>query len=165
MAMGNLHRQRPKPAEFGQRDAIGMIRDLLRPELARPVLAPAEAPAGAGAYVLVLRLDEPVAVGLAGRSVSFGPGSYAYSGSAYGPGGIRARLSRHFRRAKKFHWHVDRLTVAASAIAAIAVEGGSECRIAERLAASTSFAGAVTGFGSSDCRTCTTHLLRWLGTR
>jgi Uri superfamily endonuclease len=43
-------------------------------------------------------------------SVSLVPGRYIYAGSAYGPGGLKARVSRHMRRAKRSQWHIDQLT-------------------------------------------------------
>jgi len=39
------------------------------------------------------------------------PGLYAYVGSAFGPGGLRARISRHWRREKRRHWHIDWITM------------------------------------------------------
>lgn len=150
-------------AETGWQEVIGTISGLLLPKASLPVRAPGEAPASGGAYVLVLILDKPVNFGRARKSARFEPGTYVYSGSAYGPGGIRARLSRHFRRDKKLHWHVDWLTIAASRIEAISVEAGSECEIIDRLVSCAAFAPVLAGFGSSDCRNCTTHLLQWLG--
>jgi Uri superfamily endonuclease len=32
---------------------------------------------------------------------------YLYVGSAFGRGGLRARVGHHARRAVRFHWHVD----------------------------------------------------------
>ncbi|MCB2061427.1 MAG: DUF123 domain-containing protein [Novosphingobium sp.] len=120
-----------------------------------------KAPDRGGAYVLAMHLREPLEILHRGRSHLLEAGSYAYAGSAYGPGGIRARLRRHFRREKKLHWHVDRLTVAAEDIRAIALEGGSECEIVEQLMRSPGFAFPLDGFGSSDCNSCRSHLLQW----
>ena len=39
----------------------------------------------------------------------FPPGWYVYIGSAFGPGGITARVTRHARAAKRLHWHIDYL--------------------------------------------------------
>jgi len=36
-------------------------------------------------------------------------GYYLYVGSAFGPGGVRARVLRHCRREKLSHWHIDYL--------------------------------------------------------
>ncbi len=37
-------------------------------------------------------------------------GMLAYVGSAYGPGGLIARISRHLRKGKRLRWHIDYLT-------------------------------------------------------
>lgn len=121
------------------------------------------APAGKGAYLLLLHFAAPVEFTHKRARHGLDAGWYAYAGSAYGPGGIRARLRRHFLRDKKLHWHVDHLTVIASQIHAAAVEGGSECAIADRLIHSGAFRPALEGFGSSDCDRCRAHLLQWLG--
>lgn len=113
-----------------------------------------------GAYILAVRLGETIHLELprmaGGRLL---PGWYAYAGSANGSGGIRARVRRHFRGAKKLHWHIDRLTANAPDMAALAVTGGNECRLVERLLGSGRFKTPLTGFGSTDCRRCESHLL------
>jgi Uri superfamily endonuclease len=117
-------------------------------------------PTTRGAYVLILRLDKPLDPPVPRLSdAPILPGWYFYAGSARGSGGIRARLSRHFRRDKRPHWHIDRLSVPAAELAAVAVEDGRECDLVDRLLGSPAFRIAVPGFGSSDCRTCASHLL------
>ncbi len=117
-------------------------------------------PAVPGAYVLILRLARPVrAVTRRSIDCSIPPGWHVYAGSARGPGGIRARLMRHFRNDKAVHWHIDRLTLVAEELAAIAVEGGAECDLVGRLLRSGRYRAAVSGFGNTDCRCCETHLL------
>jgi Uri superfamily endonuclease len=44
-------------------------------------------------------------------------GRYLYCGSDKGPGGLKARLSRHFRHGKSVRWHVDQLTERGSVVA------------------------------------------------
>ena len=90
-----------------------------------------------------------------------GPGWYLYAGSAYGPGGLRARLARHFKPQKKPHWHIDRLTNIRTPAAALSMPGGRECIVAADLTAGQAFAYALPGFGASDCRQCRSHLLAW----
>jgi Uri superfamily endonuclease len=113
-----------------------------------------------GAYVLLIGLDRALPVG-AGRHKSgqLPAGTYFYAGSAYGAGGLAARIGRHFRKDKKVHWHVDRLTLEASRLAAFIVENGNECALAEALLQSNSVAIALEGFGSTDCSSCRSHLL------
>lgn len=113
-----------------------------------------------GAYLLLITLDRPLDFSLRGKLVRLPEGTYAYAGSANGPGGISARVARHMRREKKPHWHVDALTMAAARITALAFPGGRECRLMERLLASGQAEIPVVGFGSSDCRTCEAHLAR-----
>ena len=113
-----------------------------------------------GAYVLLLRLADPVAVTLPKRpQTSLGAGKYLYVGSANGPGGMAARLKRHMSKTKKLHWHVDQLTTKAAEITALAVEGGNECMLGAALLNSGQYQTILPGFGSSDCRQCNSHLL------
>ncbi|MBB5731183.1 Uri superfamily endonuclease [Altererythrobacter atlanticus] len=114
-----------------------------------------------GAYLLAIRLARPVIAFPGGADCMLAPGWYAYAGSANGPGGIKARLARHFRAEKKPHWHVDRLTLAAERMFALAFPGGKECAIIVALLGDTHFAVIAPGFGSSDCRQCPAHLLRF----
>ena len=114
-----------------------------------------DAPAAPGAYALWLRLPAPLAATAGNRSAILAPGDYLYCGSAKGPGGLRARLARHWREEKRAHWHVDQLTAAGDIIGAFAVEGGSECAVNAALAA---LPIPLPGFGSSDCPRCVSHL-------
>lgn len=113
-----------------------------------------------GAYILLVTLEKALPVG-AGRQKAghLSPGTYAYAGSAYGPGGLAARLRRHFRADKKVHWHIDRLTLEASRLAAFIVENGDECQLVQALLATDGVEVAQEGFGSTDCLTCSSHLL------
>lgn len=130
--------------------------------LVEPSIA-SQAPRCKGSYALLIRLDETIQVFYAGKADSLDPGWYVYCGSANGPGGIRARLCRHFRHTKRHHWHVDQLTEKAAQLWAFAQEGGNECAIAETLTQSGRFESALEGFGSSDCIRCEAHLLHWKG--
>ncbi|PPD46641.1 MAG: endonuclease III [Methylocystis sp.] len=113
------------------------------------------APAAPGAYALWLRLHAPIAVRAGKSTTMLAPGDYLYCGSANGPGGLRARLARHWRREKRAHWHVDQLTVAGDILGAFVVAGGSECALNAALGA---LPNPLPGFGSSDCRRCVSHL-------
>jgi len=68
---------------------------------------------GGGLYVLVFRLVEPYVGGVGRRwAVALPSGVYVYVGSAWGPGGLAARLRRHVcRGARRLWWHVDYLAV------------------------------------------------------
>ncbi|MGE3691725.1 MAG: DUF123 domain-containing protein [Novosphingobium sp.] len=113
-----------------------------------------------GAYALLLHIGNPVAFSRRVIPCASLSGWFVYAGSAHGGGGIRARLRRHFRLGKPIRWHIDELTNAADYMAAIAIPGGSECRIVDSLLQSAQFETALAGFGSSDCRHCAAHLLR-----
>lgn len=113
----------------------------------------------AGSYVLLVHLPRSLAFERPSLRHQFGAGWYGYAGSARGPGGLRARIARHLRKEKALHWHVDSLTIAADSILAFAVEGASECALAGSLLRSGFCRPSADGFGSSDCRSCSTHLL------
>lgn len=122
--------------------------------------AAGELPAAAGAYVLLIRLEAPLSLDMpAFRGKSLVPGLYAYCGSAYGPGGLRARVSRHLCAAKPMRWHVDRLTAVGRIERVDMRIGGRECDLAGELLTAGGSA-VLPGFGSSDCRACPAHLLR-----
>lgn len=117
-----------------------------------------------GTYVLGLWLDTPrgLSVGELGE-FEFPAGWYLYVGSAFGPGGLRARLARHQRRfasGKQPHWHVDYLRELATWGGAWACgsEQRLECIWAATLRCLTGARVVAPGFGASDCR-CPAHLV------
>lgn len=120
-------------------------------------------PATGGAYALYFKLSEQVELPIPRlNNPTLDPGTYVYAGSAYGPGGIRARVSRHLRTGKKPHWHIDHLSNVTTCTRVETYTGGIECDVVADLLA----AGAdtpVPGFGSSDCKTCAAHLVRLAG--
>lgn len=121
-------------------------------------------PATAGAYALLIRLDRPVRPAIRTLApATLAAGYYLYLGSARGPGGIRARVARHLRRDKPVHWHVDHLTGPGRVTRVIAAPGGNECDLATRALTLDTVTVPVAGFGSSDCRRCSAHLLRISG--
>ena len=115
----------------------------------------------AGAYLLIARLVEPTSISIARRPArNLAAGWYAYAGSAYGPGGIHARVSRHFRSDKATRWHIDQLTQIASELIAVPAPGGNECALLQAMAAEPGVELSIPNFGSSDCKVCSTHLLQ-----
>lgn len=117
-------------------------------------------PVAPGAYLLLVELAAPLALGIPRLgAATLAPGRYAYGGSAYGPGGLRARLGHHLRRDKAPRWHVDRLTAAGRVIGVCAVPGGRECALVRDLLKLPGTSVPVPGFGSSDCRSCPAHLV------
>jgi len=118
-----------------------------------------------GTYVLALWLEasRDISIGRLG-AFRFPAGWYLYVGSAFGPGGLDARLGRHqrtFAAGKRAHWHVDYLRQQT-------VWGGAwgcdsphrlECTWAAALHRLPGAEIVVSGFGASDCR-CRAHLVR-----
>ena len=113
-----------------------------------------------GCYLLRLYLPEPVelVVGKVGpRQLS--AGAYIYVGSAFGPGGVRARLAHHLRTSERPHWHIDYLRHYADIdeIWFAETDQRLEHRWAESVANMQSCKPVMPGLGASDCR-CPTHL-------
>lgn len=118
-------------------------------------------PAEPGAYLLLIELAAPLALDIPRLgAATLAPGCYAYGGSAYGPGGLRARIGRHLRVDKAPRWHVDRLTAAGRVVGLCAVPDGQECDLVRALLELSGASVPVPGFGSSDCGACPAHLIR-----
>jgi Uri superfamily endonuclease len=113
-----------------------------------------------GAYGLLIRLRRQFLgrIGALGQ-VTMLPGTYLYLGSAYGPGGLPARLRRHLRADKRPHWHVDHLTNTGTVERVFVLPNGRECDLVDRALQLPAINAPVAGFGSSDCRRCAAHLL------
>ncbi|MCX2818967.1 GIY-YIG nuclease family protein [Haladaptatus sp. F3-133] len=111
-----------------------------------------------GTYTLVIRVEEPttVTVGALG-DIGFDDGVYAYTGSAFGTGGL-SRVDRHKRVASgendARHWHIDYLLGddATALVSAIVTDENAECEIARSIDGEP-----VLDFGCSDC-SCRSHL-------
>lgn len=111
-----------------------------------------------GTYLLILRADSPrrIRVGQWGL-LDVHRGYYLYVGSAFGPGGVDARVSRHCRETETRHWHIDYLRHVAAPIEAWCAYGAHvEHRCAQSLAVMRGVS-SVPGFGCSDCK-CASHL-------
>ncbi len=86
-------------------------------------------------------------------------GWYVYVGSAFGPGGLAARVGRHLRLRKTARWHVDYLPAAAEPVG-VWTSTDPVSREHAWAAIFQSLPGAsipLPGFGASDCR-CPAHL-------
>ena len=126
-----------------------------------------------GTYALLLKLNkqERITVGKLG-TFDFPAGYYLYVGSALGPGGLQARLTRHRRGSQnalqsnssqggaKLHWHVDYLLQRAqlTEVWSVTSEERLECKWSEVALRQPGAQVPVQGFGSSDCR-CPAHLI------
>ena len=114
-----------------------------------------------GTYLFIFLLREELLIKTKGGKSFFLPkGIYVYVGSAFGKGGLKARIERHLKRNKKLHWHLDYITTTDKWVflASVPFEGKKwECKIA-RLLEKFGFE-PIKGFGCSDC-SCTSHLFR-----
>lgn len=112
-----------------------------------------------GTYVLVLHSDRSACVRIGHWGLlDIRPGYYLYVGSAFGPGGVLARVSRHCYKAKSKRWHIDYLrefTILKSVWYSYS-KVRLEHRWAEALA-ELNETESVKGFGCSDCK-CESHL-------
>ena len=120
-------------------------------------------PDESGSYVLVLELKRSrvLTIGRLGE-VTLPAGVYAYAGSAFGSGGLRARLGRHLRGDGATHWHIDYVRAVAKVQNCFYTVSDTrlECAWSQTLAALPGATIPVPGFGSSDCRSgCGAHLI------
>lgn len=113
----------------------------------------------AGTYAVILRSRSRAAVeiGRWGR-LDLVPGYYIYVGSAFGPGGVRARVLHHCRRNKRRHWHIDYLREFMRPVSVWCNYDGQrrEHRWAAVFSRMTGVS-SVPGLGCSDCK-CESHL-------
>jgi len=109
-----------------------------------------------GSYLFVLRLsdDKKINVGKLG-SIVFKKGFYVYVGSAMA--NLTARIERHQRLRKNFHWHIDSLRDVSEVVGVFSIRSSDrlECELASSVSNIAEW--PIQGFGSSDC-TCPTHL-------
>ncbi len=115
---------------------------------------------GEGTYILWLFLHnyKRIQVGSLG-TFDFMAGYYAYIGSALGPGGLAARLKRHFTRDKPLRWHIDYLTVQLKPFGAWYINDQKrwEHLWANAFQVNSEALMPAKGFGATDCR-CPSHL-------
>ena len=102
-----------------------------------------------------------IRVGSLGRLQSM-PGCYVYVGSAHGPGGLAARVSRHQATAKKLRWHIDYLRVVTELVAVwhTVDQNRRECPWADVMSRLRGATVPMNGFGASDCD-CRSHLFHF----
>lgn len=119
-----------------------------------------ETPSAPGTYALVLacRKRRPLRVGKLGR-LMLQPGFYVYVGSAFGPGGLTARIRHHRQIAARPHWHIDYLRAVCDLkeVWFTPAPGRQEHSWAKVMARMPGAEMPLPGFGSSDCD-CQTHL-------
>ena len=89
------------------------------------------------------------------------PGFYAYVGSVFGSGGLRARLGHHLESTASPHWHIDYLLGVAEPVEVwyTTVKEKLEHHWAELLEKAPHFRVPIPRFGSSDYhRSRSSHL-------
>jgi Uri superfamily endonuclease len=125
----------------------------------------AKIPSSPGSYALILFCSHAKRIEVGKLGVfDLRPGWYAYVGSAFGPGGLRARSCHHRRRATRPHWHIDYLrTVASLRVIWFTSDAvPREHQWAQMIGALPEASTPIPCFGSSDC-TCPSHLFRFPG--
>jgi Uri superfamily endonuclease len=119
-----------------------------------------ELPNRPGTYVLQLRSRGRRTIGI-GRigELTLLEGYYLYVGSAFGPGGLGARLGHHFEPSSRTHWHVDYLRRHTDLIGVwLGLHGTpQEHRWALAMSRGRGMQIQLPGFGASDC-SCKSHL-------
>jgi sugar fermentation stimulation protein A len=112
-----------------------------------------------GIYQLLIELPRNcvIEVGNLGN-LRFSRGLYIYTGSA--KANLRERISRHFRKEKRFHWHIDYLLREGEIIAYNMQPyiPDLECDTNLQTHKAISRSRFISGFGSSDCK-CFSHLV------
>ena len=117
-------------------------------------------PDAPGTYVVVLRNPRPVCLRVGGLGrIAACAGHYLYVGSARGPGGLRARVSRHLRVSIRPHWHIDHLRQHTDPLKVwlLAEPSSQEHNWTGVMHGGRGIEIAVPRFGASDCR-CASHL-------
>ena len=115
-----------------------------------------------GTYVLIASVAQMKRLEI-GRLGTFDvvPGFYAYVGSAFGAGGLRARIGHHLESTAAPHWHIDYLLGIAEPIEVwFSTESQKlEHHWAGLLEKATNFRIPIARFGSSDYhRSRSSHL-------
>jgi len=112
-----------------------------------------------GTYALILYNPKKNQVQI-GRwqTIEIKRGYYIYVGSAFGPGGVKARVSRHFKSDKAERWHIDYLREVTRP--KCAWYSHDKKRLEHEWADVLSHLpdiSSIAGFGCSDC-SCKSHL-------
>jgi len=110
-------------------------------------------PEAKGTYLLIAKASQlkQMGIGALGR-FEIVPGFYAYVGSAFGSGGLRARLGHHLESTAEPHWHIDYLLQVATPIEVwfTTADQKLEHHWAELMENALGFRAPIPRFGSSD---------------
>ena len=112
-----------------------------------------ELPEDKGTYILISCVTQMRrwAIGSLGK-FDLIPGFYAYVGSAFGAGGLRARVGHHLAATAEPHWHIDYLLQVASPVEVwySTADRKLEHHWAEFLEAAPRFRVPIPRFGASE---------------
>lgn len=143
---------------------ISMMNDFTRKVKRQGILKVAQSLAitrQQGTYALVFLCETPfdAVIGKIG-SIHITSGYWVYVGSAFGPGGLRARLSHHLRPSPRPHWHLDYIKGALHPLEIWTTDDDvkRECNWAGGFSALKGATLPIAGFGASDC-SCRSHLI------
>ena len=113
-----------------------------------------------GTYALVFKAKRKrrLIIGKLG-TLNLQHGFYVYVGSAFGPGGLKARIGHHRKNDSRNHWHIDYLSAYLPPDEAWYTTDPTrrEHHWSEVLSHARGASIPLPGFGSSDCR-CISHL-------
>lgn len=113
-----------------------------------------------GTYALILtpNSSKPLKIGKLGM-LQVRSGFYIYVGSAFGPGGLRARIAHHTKISSRPRWHIDYLRTVTHLIELWYSYDSCprEHQWADIIAGARGITVPFPGFGSSDC-SCKSHL-------
>lgn len=114
--------------------------------------------------MLACRRTGTVRIGRLG-TLKLQPGVYIYVGSAFGPGGLAARIKHHHQIATRPHWHIDYLRAVCdlAEVWFTTLAGRHEHSWAKAVAQLAGATVPMPGFGSSDCA-CESHLFWFMHT-
>ena len=114
-----------------------------------------------GTYALILRSRSNAKVQIGRwRQIDLAPGYYIYVSSAFGSGGVQARVLRHCRKAKPHHWHIDYLREFLNPVGAW-YSHDTACleHLWAQVFCDMRGVSSIQGFGCSDCK-CYSHLFQ-----
>ena len=123
-----------------------------KPPVRKRDLAKMDLPADNGTYILIARVSQMKRLVISSLGeFDIIPGFYAYVGSAFGSGGLRARIRHHLESTAEPHWHIDYLLQAATPVEVwlTTADRKLEHRWAELLEGAPGFRVAILRFGSS----------------
>ena len=140
--------------------AIGWTADFTHPRVAGALAYPSalleRENHDSGDYMVILHLEENRDIIIGAQGVRHFPqGYYVYAGSARR--NLAARLARHGRRRKKFHWHIDYLRQYADVTAVVPIRTADDLEHDLARSVGAIAAWRIDRFGCTDCD-CPSHL-------